>query len=113
MWFDGLEKTLLEWAGRAERAGIYGIDITPQYMVPKMTPEEKYADERYQEIITKMRQIYHGKIFGSSAGGYGGFSSSTPKYINDLDGLYVYLPYLNVPKTAKHNTTEDARAILR
>lgn len=97
MWFDGLEKTMLDWAGRAERTGIYGLDITPQYMVPKMSPEENYADERYAQMITNIRKIYQGKIFGSNSAWYGGMPSRTPQYINTLDGLYAYLPGINVP----------------
>ncbi|MFA6364874.1 MAG: hypothetical protein WCW78_00530 [Candidatus Paceibacterota bacterium] len=101
MWFDGLEPVLLMWAKNAEVAGIYGIDITPQYMVPKFAPQEAYADTRYKEIIGEMRKVYKGKIVASSFGWFGGITDrNKATYINDVDALYVPLPPLKVREGA-------------
>ncbi|MFA6407228.1 MAG: hypothetical protein WCV80_00790 [Candidatus Paceibacterota bacterium] len=101
MWFDGLESVLLKWAREAEAAGIYGIDITPEYMVPKFAPQEIYADTRYKEIVAEMRKIYKGKIFASSVGWFGGITDKNKvTYINDVDGLYIHLPSLKVREGA-------------
>jgi hypothetical protein len=92
-WMDGLESSLLKWANEAEEAKIYGIDISPQYLVPKFYPYDDYADQRFKDIVKKMRAVYSGKIFGASTGNFGGFVD-TPEYLNDLDGVYVYIPWI-------------------
>jgi hypothetical protein len=92
-WIDGLESSLLAWAIEAEEAKIYGIDISPQYLVPKFYPYDDYADQRFKDIIKKMRVVYSGKIFGSATGNFGGFTN-VPEYINDLDGAYVDVPWI-------------------
>jgi hypothetical protein len=92
-WIDGLEVSLLKIAKKAEEAKIYGIDISPQYLVPRFYPYDDYADQRFKDIIKKIRVVYSGKIFGSSTGNYGGFTN-LPDYINDLDGVYVFVPWI-------------------
>lgn len=92
-WMDGLESSLLTMATDAESAGIYGLDITPHYLTPSFAPHDALADERFQAIVTKLRSVYHGKLFGSNTGGYGGFSAR-PRYVDSLDGLYVDMPWV-------------------
>ncbi|MBU1131908.1 hypothetical protein KKC32_01485 [Patescibacteria group bacterium] len=101
MWFNGMEDVLLKWGASAEKAGIYGIDITPRYMIPNFAPEEKYANQRYRDLITKLRRVYHGKIFGSNFSYWGGISNEyIPEYAKDLDGVYIYFQYINVRENA-------------
>jgi hypothetical protein len=106
MWFSGLSPILVKWAKSAEAAGIDAIDITPQYTVPSFAPEEKYADEKYKEIIAAMRLVYKGKIYGSNFHNFGGITQNpitkTPDltYINELDGLYLYIPDIAAHKGA-------------
>ena len=106
MWFSGLGNILVKWAKSAQVAGIDAIDINPQYTTPSFAPEEKYADEKYKEIIAKMRQVYKGKIYGSNFHNFGGITQNpitkTPDltYINELDGLYFYLPDIAVREDA-------------
>ena len=102
-WILGIETSLLNIAKNAEVAGVYGIDITPHYLVPKFTPYEDFADTRFQEIIKKIRVIYHGKVFGNENGKFGGFTE-VPKYINELDGLYVSSPWI---MTLSENASVD------
>lgn len=109
-WIDGLEASLLEIAKNAERADVYGIDITPHYLIPKFTPYEDVADQRFKDIIKKMREIYHGKIFGTEDGKFGGFNK-TPEFINDLDGLYISVPAIkNLPEDASVAEIKNAQA---
>lgn len=99
-WMDELETSLLNIAKNAEKAGIYGLDITPHYLTPRFGPYEDLADARFKEIIKKIREIYHGKVFGTEDAKFGGFSG-VPKYIDDLDGLYISVPAItNLPKSA-------------
>lgn len=108
-WMDGLESSLLMWAGEAEKAKIYGIDISPQYLVPSFYPYDNYADQRFKDIIKKIRVIYNGKIFGSSSGNFGGFVK-TPEYINDLDGVYVYISWITGLKDSSILSIKNAHS---
>jgi len=108
-WMDGLETSLLNIAKNAETAGIYGIDITPHYLAPKFGPYEDFADTRFQDIVKKIRKIYKGKVFGTEDAKFGGFSS-VPKYIDDLDGLYVGIPAItNLPENASVSSIKTAQ----
>jgi len=80
-YFTQLEAVLIEWGGRAERAGIDAIDITPQYRPPSVAPEFAYADERYSQIIKNLRAVYHGKIYGSNFASYGGMGQGIVRRI--------------------------------
>jgi hypothetical protein len=109
-WLDGIETSLLNIAKNAETAGIYGIDITPHYLTPRFTPYESLADAKFQEIIKKIRAIYHGKIFGTEDGKFGGFTS-VPSYTDYLDGLYVSVPAVtNLPESASVAAIKSAQS---
>lgn len=110
-YFTQLETVLVAWAARAENAGIDAIDITPQYRPPSVAPEYAYADERFSQIIKSMRAVYHGNIYGSNFAAYGGFNlTSQPKFLADLDRLYVYVAPINVPKGASVAQMRQAHA---
>ena len=106
-WIDGLEVSLLKIAKEAEEAKIYGIDISPQYLVPKFYPYDDYADKRFKDIIKNMRAVYSGKIFGSSTGNFGGFND-VPDYINDLDGIYAHIPWVEGLKDSSISSIKNA-----
>jgi len=109
MWFDGLTKTLVVWGKRAENNKIYGIDITPQYLSPDLGPDYAYADQKYQELILALRQVYKGKIFASTYSNFGGFKADfIPKFINEVDGLYVYSTAIKVAEDS--NISEMKKA---
>lgn len=97
-YFNQLQTTLVVWAKNAEKAGIDGFDITPQYRPPKLINQNEYADKKFSEIIKAIREVYHGKVYASNFGQFGGFIEPyVPEYIKETDGVYVYLPQLNVP----------------
>jgi hypothetical protein len=99
--FSQLQDILVRWAVSAEAAGIYAIDITPEYRMPTPKPFYDYADAKFSEIIKAMRVVYSGKIYATNFNGYGGLRlNPSPKYINDVDALILHLPPLNVRKGA-------------
>lgn len=99
--FSQLQDILVSWAKSAEAAGIYAMDITPEYRMPTPKPFYDYADAKFSEIIKAMRGVYKGKIYASNFNRYGGFHSDPrPKYINDVDALILFLPIINVREGA-------------
>jgi hypothetical protein len=99
--FSQLQNILVQWATSAEEAGIYAIDITPEYRMPTASPFYDYADAKYSEIIKAMRNVYHGKIYVTNFNNYGGLRlTPRPKYINDADALILHLPLLDVREGA-------------
>jgi len=95
--FSQLQTILVRWAAEAEKAGIYAIDITPEYRMPTAEPFYDYADAKFSEIIKAMRTVYNGKIYATNFNKYGGLRlNPRPKYINDADALILHLPLLNV-----------------
>jgi hypothetical protein len=113
MWFDALEPVLIAWAEEAEEAGIYGIDITPEQFSPRFAPYEKRADARYKSLIKKIRKVYTGKIFASSADSFGGIRNSTNvTYIHDTDGLYLEMPRPASVYLESFSMTRDAYEII-
>lgn len=110
-YFTQLDTILVKWARSAEEAGIDAIDITPQYRPPSVAPEFAYADERYSQMITDIRAVYHGKVYGSNFSNYGGFGKNTvPKFINDLDGLSIYVAPIDVGRGAGVSAMRAAHA---
>ncbi len=109
MWFAGLKTSLVAWAERAQANNIYGLDITPQYLVPDLGPDYLIADEKYKEIIRAIRQVYKGKIFASTYSNFGGFGPDYyPGFIKEIDGLYVYGSPIKVADNA--NVAEMKKA---
>ncbi|MDO8561392.1 MAG: hypothetical protein Q7S05_01035 [bacterium] len=99
--FSQLQEILVQWATDAEKAGIYAINITPEYRMPTPKPFYDYADAKFSEIIKAMREVYHGKIYASNFNGYGGLRlEPRPQYINDADALILHLPLLDVREGA-------------
>ena len=95
--FSQLQEILVSWAVSAEKAGIYAINITPEFRMPTPKPFYDYADAKFSEIIKAMRGVYSGKIYASNFNKYGGLRSvPRPKYINDVDALILFLPTLDV-----------------
>ncbi|MDD3531627.1 MAG: hypothetical protein PHV99_03510 [Candidatus Pacebacteria bacterium] len=108
-YFTELDTILVKWAASAEKAGIDALDITPQYRPPSVAPEYGYADERYAQIIKDVRAVYHGKVYGSNFATYGGMGKGTlPKFINDLDGLAIYVAPIQVGRGASVATMRAA-----
>lgn len=111
-YFDQLEPIILKWGASAERAGIDAIDITPQYRPAPVAPLYDYADTRFSQIITNLRKVYHGEIYGSNFSAYGGMRySPLPKYINDLDRLIIYVARINVRPNASVAEMRQAHAV--
>lgn len=77
-YFSQLSGVLVEWARRAESAGIDTININPHYRPPTTAPLEEYAGEKWLDIIKSIREVYHGKIY----------SDGNPSYRDAVDGLY-------------------------
>jgi hypothetical protein len=99
--FSQLQEILVRWAVSAEEAGIYAIDITPEYRMPTANPFYDYADAKFSEIIKAMRGVYSGKIYVTNFNNYGGLRlDPRPKYINDADALILHLPLLSVREGA-------------
>lgn len=99
--FTQLQEILVQWAKSAEAAGIYAIDITPEYRMPTPKPFYDYADERFGEIIDAMRAVYRGKIYATNFNKYGGLRlDPRPKYIDAVDALILHLPLLDVREGA-------------
>jgi len=99
--FSQLQSILVRWAADAEKAGIYAIDITPEYRMPTSKPFYDYADAKFSEIIKAVRDVYHGKIYATNFNSYGGLRQNPrPKYIDDADVLILHLPLLNVREGA-------------
>jgi hypothetical protein len=95
--FSQLQDILVQWATSAEKAGIYAINITPEYRMPTPKPYYDYADAKFSEIIKAMRVVYYGKIYASNFNNYGGLRPTPrPKYIDDADALILNLPPLGV-----------------
>lgn len=112
-YFTQLEEVLIKWGKDAQTAGIGAIDITPQYRPPMATPENAYADARFSQIIKNLRNVYQGKIYGSNFSKFGGvanYSDPLPKFINDLDRLYVYVAPIVVRKNASISEMKQAHA---
>lgn len=66
-YFSQLKTVLVDWAKKADNAGIDAFDITPHYRPPTVDPLNDYANVKWQEIITAIREVYRGKIyFGSN-----------------------------------------------
>ncbi len=104
-WLDSefaqLQDILVSWAISAEKAGIYAINITPEYRMPTPRPFYDYADAKFSGIIKAMRGVYSGKIYASNFNSYGGLRlSPRPKYIDDADALILHLPLLNLREGA-------------
>lgn len=99
--FGQLQSILVRWATSAQAAGIYAIDITPEYRMPTAEPYYDYADAKFSEIIKAIRGVYSGKIYVTNFNKYGGLQlEPRPKYINDADALVLHLPLLNVREGA-------------
>lgn len=99
--FSQLQSILVQWATEAEAAGIYAIDITPEYQMPTSKPFYDYADAQFSEIIKAMRGVYSGKIYATNFNKYGGLLwNPRPKYIDDADALMLHLPLLSVREGA-------------
>lgn len=99
--FSQLQTILVRWATEAEAAGIYAMDITPEYRMPTAEPYYDYADAKFSEIIKAMRGVYSGKIYVTNFNKYGGLRlNPRPKYVDDADALILHLPLLNVRKGA-------------
>ncbi|MEK7073011.1 MAG: hypothetical protein AAB974_01045 [Patescibacteria group bacterium] len=99
--FSQLQTILVQWATEAEVAGIYAIDITPEYRMPTSKPFYDYADARFSEIIKAMRGVYSGKIYATNFNQYGGLQwDPRPKYVDDADALILHLPLLSVREGA-------------
>lgn len=78
-YFGQLQVVLVDWARRAETAGIGAIDITPRYRPPTTAPFDDYADEKWRGIVSAMREVYRGKIY----------ADGNPTYRDAVDGLIV------------------------
>ncbi|MBI4992024.1 MAG: hypothetical protein HZB99_02295 [Candidatus Harrisonbacteria bacterium] len=77
-YFGQLKNVLVDWAKRAENAGIDAFDLNPHYRPPTVDPLNDYADAKWLEIITAIREVYKGKIY----------FDGNPKFRDVVDGLY-------------------------
>ena len=97
-YFDQLEGILVEWAKRAEAAGIDAFDINPHYKPPTMEPLNDYADTKWLEVIAAIREVYRGKIY----------FDYNPKFRDEVDGLIYSAGIINLRPNA--TTLEMRRA---
>ncbi len=72
-YFSQLKNILVNFAKRAENAGVDKLDLTPHYKPPTVEPLQDYADEKWREIVKAVREVYHGKIYN----------------VPDGDGIYI------------------------
>ncbi len=76
-YFSQLKTVLVALATRADKAGIYAIDISPRYKPPTVDPLQEYADTKWLDIITAVRGVYKGKIY----------ADGNPTFRNSVDAL--------------------------
>lgn len=89
-YFDQLKVVLVDWAKRADKAGIDAFNIKPHYKPPTVEPFNEYADTKWREIIAAIREVYGGKIY----------FDGNPEFRDEVDGLYI-----STGITVRPNTT--------
>lgn len=102
-YFGQLQNVLVEWAKRAESAGIDAFNINPHYRPPTTAPLDEYADTKWREIIAVIREVYRGKVY----------SDGNPAYRDVVDGLYVYTKITVRPNAAIAEMRDAWRKELR
>jgi hypothetical protein len=88
-YFSQLKDVLVGIGKKAEASGINALDISPRYKPPTVDPLNAYADTKWLDIISAVRQVYHGEIY----------ADGNPTFRDAVDGI-EYPAGINVQPNA-------------